>query len=48
MSDFSIQVVECLIKLIEHCGEGVDDDGSIFLACDTIMNILLKVLSSLM
>ncbi|CAE6164871.1 unnamed protein product [Arabidopsis arenosa] len=36
-----IAVVECLIKLIERCGETVED-GSIFLACDTIMNILLK------
>ncbi|KAL1210380.1 hypothetical protein V5N11_006711 [Cardamine amara subsp. amara] len=37
-----IAVVECLIKLIERCGESVNDDGSIFLACDTVMNILLK------
>lgn len=43
LPDFSIQVVECLIKLIERCGESVNDDGSIFLACDTVMNILLKV-----
>ncbi|KAG7540711.1 Neurochondrin [Arabidopsis thaliana x Arabidopsis arenosa] len=37
-----IAVVECVIKLIERSAESVDDDGSIFLACDTIMNILLK------
>ncbi|XP_010432777.1 PREDICTED: neurochondrin-like [Camelina sativa] len=37
-----IAVVECLIKLIERCGESTDEDGSIFLACDTVMNILLK------
>ncbi|XP_010437958.1 PREDICTED: neurochondrin homolog [Camelina sativa] len=37
-----IAVVECLIKLIERCGESSDEDGSIFLACDTVMNILLK------
>ncbi|KAG7618098.1 Armadillo-type fold [Arabidopsis thaliana x Arabidopsis arenosa] len=37
-----VAVVECLIKLIECCGESVDEDRSIFLACDTIMNILLK------
>jgi hypothetical protein len=37
-----VAVVECLIKLIERCGESVDEDRSIFLACDTIMNILLK------
>lgn len=42
----SIQVVECLVKLIESDGQNGEDNGSIFLACDTVMNILLKVLSS--
>ncbi|XP_057959684.1 uncharacterized protein LOC131152081 isoform X2 [Malania oleifera] len=35
-------VVECLIKLIGLKGHMVEDNGSIFLACDTIMNLLLK------
>ncbi|CAL5358897.1 unnamed protein product [Camellia sinensis] len=35
-------VVECLIKLIGPDGRTNDDNGSIFLACDTIMNLLLK------
>ncbi|KAI7987574.1 Neurochondrin [Camellia lanceoleosa] len=35
-------VVECLIKLIGPDGHTNDDNGSIFLACDTIMNLLLK------
>ncbi|XP_047311815.1 neurochondrin [Impatiens glandulifera] len=34
-------VVEYLIKLID-CGEQVGDLNSIFLACDTVMNFLLK------
>ncbi|XP_071712858.1 uncharacterized protein [Rutidosis leptorrhynchoides] len=35
-------VVECLIKLLsEHTGS-VEDNGPIFLACDTMLNILLK------
>ncbi|KAL7187310.1 hypothetical protein ACSBR1_037385 [Camellia fascicularis] len=35
-------VVECLIKLIGPDGRTNDENGSIFLACDTIMNLLLK------
>ncbi|CAL5440109.1 unnamed protein product [Camellia sinensis] len=35
-------VVECLIKLIGPDGHTNDVNGSIFLACDTIMNLLLK------
>ncbi|KAL6985219.1 hypothetical protein U1Q18_018598 [Sarracenia purpurea var. burkii] len=35
-------VVECLIKLIGPDGCMVDDYGSIFLACDTILSLLLK------
>ncbi|XVE97374.1 hypothetical protein REPUB_Repub03eG0014200 [Reevesia pubescens] len=35
-------VVDCLIKLIEQNRHGVEDNGCIFLACDTIMNFLLK------
>ncbi|KAF3591918.1 hypothetical protein DY000_02025704 [Brassica cretica] len=38
-----IAVVECLVKLIQSDGQnGEGDSGSIFLACDTVMNILLK------
>ncbi|ESQ53973.1 hypothetical protein EUTSA_v10024640mg [Eutrema salsugineum] len=37
-----VAVVECLIKLIQRDGQSVEDNGSIFLACDTVMNILLK------
>ncbi|KAH0869837.1 hypothetical protein HID58_076859 [Brassica napus] len=38
-----IAVVECLVKLIQSDGQnGEEDSGSIFLACDTVMNILLK------
>ncbi|CAA7046381.1 unnamed protein product [Microthlaspi erraticum] len=37
-----VAVVECLIKLIQPNGESVEDNGGIFLACDTITNILLK------
>ncbi|CAN8273277.1 unnamed protein product [Cochlearia groenlandica] len=37
-----VSVVECLIKLIELDGESAEDNGNIFLACDTVMNILLK------
>ncbi|KAK9280645.1 hypothetical protein L1049_014341 [Liquidambar formosana] len=35
-------VVECLTKLIGSNGCMVEDNGSISLACDTIMNLLLK------
>ncbi|GKV03212.1 hypothetical protein SLEP1_g15556 [Rubroshorea leprosula] len=37
-------VVDCLIKLIGQNKHGVEveDEGSIFLACDTILNFLLK------
>ncbi|KAH9798938.1 neurochondrin [Citrus sinensis] len=35
-------VAECLIKLIGPGRVTVEDDGCIFLACDTILNLLLK------
>ncbi|XAR71016.1 hypothetical protein NMG60_11028091 [Bertholletia excelsa] len=35
-------VMDCLIKLIGPDGCKADDNGSIFLACDTVMNLLLK------
>uniref|UniRef100_A0A2P2L9B7 Uncharacterized protein MANES_03G012200 n=1 Tax=Rhizophora mucronata TaxID=61149 RepID=A0A2P2L9B7_RHIMU len=35
-------VVDCLIKLIGPSRSTVEDNGRIFLACDTIMNMLLK------
>ncbi|XP_010244770.1 PREDICTED: neurochondrin isoform X2 [Nelumbo nucifera] len=35
-------VVECLVKLIDANSPMMDDDATIFLACDTIMNFLLK------
>ncbi|KAL4022114.1 hypothetical protein IC575_015837 [Cucumis melo] len=35
-------VVNCLINLIHKHGCWIDNDGSIFLACDTILNVLLK------
>lgn len=35
-------VVECLIELIGPGRQNVEDNGCIFLACDTIMNLLLK------
>uniref|UniRef100_A0A5B7BRT3 Neurochondrin n=1 Tax=Davidia involucrata TaxID=16924 RepID=A0A5B7BRT3_DAVIN len=35
-------VVDCLIKLIGPNSLVVEDNGTIFLACDTIMNLLLK------
>ncbi|KAJ9559378.1 hypothetical protein OSB04_013992 [Centaurea solstitialis] len=35
-------VVECLIKLLLEDGGTVEDNGPIFLACDTILNLLLK------
>ncbi|KAF8393093.1 hypothetical protein HHK36_021334 [Tetracentron sinense] len=41
-TEFVQQVMECLIKLIGLNGQMVEDDGTIFLACDTIMNFLLK------
>ncbi|KAG2249835.1 hypothetical protein Bca4012_086812 [Brassica carinata] len=37
-----VAVVECLVKLIQSDGQNGEDNGSIFLACDTVMNILLK------
>ncbi|KAF5936268.1 hypothetical protein HYC85_027397 [Camellia sinensis] len=42
MEVYGCKVVECLIKLIGPDGRTNDDNGSIFLACDTIMNLLLK------
>ncbi|KAG9456174.1 hypothetical protein H6P81_000682 [Aristolochia fimbriata] len=35
-------VVECLARLIHQNNQKVEDSGLIFLACDTIMNLLLK------
>ncbi|XP_023761482.1 uncharacterized protein LOC111909929 [Lactuca sativa] len=35
-------VVECLIRLVEEDGGTVEENGPIFLACDTILNLLLK------
>ncbi|KAI3512314.1 hypothetical protein L1887_19629 [Cichorium endivia] len=35
-------VVECLIRLLSEDGGTVEENGPIFLACDTILNILLK------
>lgn len=35
-------VVECLTKLIGPNGKVVQDNNCIFLACDTVMNLLLK------
>lgn len=35
-------VVECLTKLIGQNGKVVQDNNCIFLACDTVMNLLLK------
>ncbi|KAL2489543.1 neurochondrin family protein [Forsythia ovata] len=35
-------VVGCLIRLIESNSNGAEDGGAIFLACDTILNFLLK------
>lgn len=35
-------VVQCLVDLIHKNGGWIDNDGSIFLACDTILNVLLK------
>ncbi|KAF2312992.1 hypothetical protein GH714_008630 [Hevea brasiliensis] len=37
-----VKVVECLIIVIRPCCYTVEDDSSIFLACNTIMNLLLK------
>ena len=38
-----VAVVECLVKLTQSDGQnGEEDSGSIFLACDTVLNILLK------
>ncbi|KAJ8751729.1 hypothetical protein K2173_025902 [Erythroxylum novogranatense] len=36
-------VVDCLIKLIGPSRSMAEENGSIFLACDTIMNVLLKM-----
>ncbi|XP_076932512.1 uncharacterized protein LOC143598081 [Bidens hawaiensis] len=35
-------VVECLIKLLSEDTGTMEDNGPIFLACDTILNLLLK------
>ncbi|KAL4560235.1 hypothetical protein LXL04_032385 [Taraxacum kok-saghyz] len=35
-------VVECLIRLLSEDGGTIEENGPIFLACDTILNILLK------
>lgn len=40
---FNLQVVGCLIALIEQNNYTSKDNGSIFLACDTVLNLLLKV-----
>ncbi|XP_008813496.2 uncharacterized protein LOC103724114 [Phoenix dactylifera] len=37
-----IAVVECLVKMIGRYGTMVEDNGPIFLACDTILNFLLN------
>ncbi|KAJ0251859.1 Uncharacterized protein HA466_0127550 [Hirschfeldia incana] len=37
-----VAVVECLVKLIQSDGQNREDTGSIYLACDTVMNLLLK------
>nr|GMD42589.1 neurochondrin isoform X1 [Ipomoea batatas] len=37
-----MQIVGCLINLINKKGYENEDDGSILLACDTILNVLLK------
>ncbi|XP_058067486.1 uncharacterized protein LOC131216895 isoform X3 [Magnolia sinica] len=34
-------VVECLVRLIGTSNQMLEDDATIFLACDTVMNILL-------
>lgn len=41
-----LQVIECLVKLIGPGRNMVEDNGCIFLACDTILNLFLKVVSS--
>ncbi|XP_074343307.1 uncharacterized protein LOC141682514 [Apium graveolens] len=35
-------VVRCLIKLINLSGDNVNDGSLVYLACDTLMNVLLK------
>ncbi|KAL2471873.1 neurochondrin family protein [Abeliophyllum distichum] len=35
-------VVGCLIRLIESNSNGAEDGGAIFLACDTILNFIMK------
>nr|XP_043611349.1 neurochondrin [Erigeron canadensis] len=35
-------VVECLIKLLSEDTGSIEENGPIFLACDTILNLLLK------
>ncbi|KAG2261334.1 hypothetical protein Bca52824_068413 [Brassica carinata] len=37
-----VAVVACLVKLIQSDGQNGEGSGSIFLACDAVMNILLK------
>lgn len=37
-----VAVMGCLVKLIRSDGQNGEDNGSIFLACDTVMNLLLK------
>ncbi|XP_008465395.1 uncharacterized protein LOC103503025 [Cucumis melo] len=37
-ADMKKEVVKCLINLIHKHGGWIDNDGSIFLACDTILN----------
>lgn len=44
---FFLQVVECLVKLVGPDGSKTHDNASVFLACDTVVNLLLKVLQSL-
>ncbi|XP_050943545.1 uncharacterized protein LOC103502414 isoform X6 [Cucumis melo] len=41
-ADMKKEVVKCLINLIHKHGGWIDNDGSIFLPCDTILNVLLK------
>lgn len=40
-----MQVIDCLVNLIGRDGCMVEDNGSIFLACDTILNLFLKVVN---
>lgn len=36
----SLQVIDCLVKMTEQ--DGIDN-GSMFLACDTIINVMSNV-----